>query len=124
MTFKSHVIFCKEVPDGSPISYGGTYVAEGTRRIGTIPVGYADGYSRRLSGIGHVLIRGHLVPIAGRICMDQFMVDLTSFPDIQEGDEAILFGEGLSVDELARLIGTINYEMVCMVSKRVPRIIK
>ena len=77
-----------------------------------------------LSGIGHVLIRGHLVPIAGRICMDQFMVDLTSFPDIQEGDEAILFGEGLSVDELARLIGTINYEMVCMVSKRVPRIIK
>ena len=73
---------------------------------------------------GHVLIRGHLGPIAGRICMDQFMVDPTSFPDIQEGDEAILFGEGLSVDELARLIGTINYEMVCMVSKRVPRIIK
>ena len=124
MTFKSHVIFCKEVPDGSPVSYGGTYVAKGTRRIGTIPVGYADGYSRRLSGIGHVLIRGHRVPIAGRICMDQFMVDLTPFPDIQEGDEAILFGEGLSVDELARLTGTINYEMVCMVSKRVPRVIK
>ena len=121
MELKSHVVFIKEVEDGSPISYGGTYVARGKRRIGTIPVGYADGYDRLLSNRGEVLIRGKRVPIAGRICMDQFMVDLTDVPEAEEGDEVTLFGEGLPLDELAGIVGTINYELACQVSARVPR---
>ena len=121
MELKSHVIYIKDVADGDRISYGGTYEAKGKRRIGTVPVGYADGYSRLLSNKGCVLIRGKRAPIAGRICMDQFMIDLTDVPEAREGDEVILFGEGLPLDELAEQVGTINYELACQVSARVPR---
>lgn len=122
MELKTHVIYIKEIQDGDCVSYGGTFKAKGPRLIGTIPVGYADGYSRLLSGKGRVLIRGQYAPIAGRVCMDQFMVDLTDVPGVKEGDEVTLFGEGLPLDELASVVGTINYELACQVSKRVPRV--
>ncbi len=122
MELKSHVIYIKEIADGDRVSYGGTYQAHGTRRIGTVPVGYADGYSRLLSNKGTVLIRGKKAPIAGRVCMDQFMIDLTDIPEAETGDTVTLFGEGLPLDELADTVGTINYELACQVSKRVPRI--
>ena len=122
MSLVSHVIHLKEVEDGTPIGYGGTYVAKGRRRIATVPVGYADGYPRRLSGIGYVKIRGQRAPIAGRICMDQFMVDVTDIPQAALGDEVILIGEGVTVDEIAQLTGTIHYELICQLTGRVPRV--
>lgn len=121
MELRSHVVYIKEIEDGDAVGYGATYVAKGRRRIGTVPIGYADGYSRLLSGKGAVMIRGKKAPIAGRICMDQFMIDLTDIPEAQEGDEIIVFGEGLSLDELAEQVGTISYELACQISSRVPR---
>lgn len=121
MELKAHIVYIKEIEDGDAVSYGGTYVAEGRRRIGTVPLGYADGYSRALSNKGSVLVRGRRAPIAGRICMDQFMIDLTDIPEAQEGDEIVLFGEGLPLEELAETVGTISYELACQVSSRVPR---
>jgi alanine racemase len=121
MELKAHVVYIKEIEDGEAVSYGGTYVAKGKRRIGTVPLGYADGYSRALSNKGYVLVRGKRAPIAGRICMDQFMIDLTDIPEAQEGDEILLFGQGLPLEELADTIGTISYELACQISSRVPR---
>ena len=118
----SHVVHIKEVEDGTPIGYGGTYVASGRRRIATVPVGYADGYPRRLSGIGYVRIRNQKAPIAGRICMDQFMVDVTEIPEVALGDEVVLIGEGVTADEIAALTGTIHYELTCQLTERVPRV--
>ena len=120
----SHVVHVKEVEDGTPIGYGGTYVAKGRRRIATIPVGYADGYPRRLSGIGYVRIHGKQAPIAGRICMDQFMVDVTDIPETMPGDEVVLIGEGVTAGEVARLTDTIHYEIICQLTARVPRVLK
>lgn len=118
----SHVIHLKEVEDGTPIGYGGTYVAKGRRRIATIPVGYADGYPRRLSGIGYVKIRNQRAPIAGRICMDQFMVDVTDIPGVALGDKVELIGEDVTAAEIAQLTGTIHYELTCQLTNRVPRV--
>lgn len=126
MTLKTHVIFLKEVESGTPISYGGTYVTDSPRKIATIPVGYGDGYSRLLSSKGKVLVNGQLAPIVGRICMDQFMVDVTHIESIEVGDEVVLFGKQgdnfINVEDIADVIGTINYEVVCMLGKRVPRV--
>lgn len=122
MTFMTKVTFIKRVPSGSPISYGRTFTTQKETLVATLPVGYADGYSRLLSGRGEVLIKGHRVPLIGRVCMDMCMVDVSGVEDVQPGDEVILFGEGLPVDEVAEKIGTINYEIVCAVGKRVPRI--
>lgn len=126
MTLKTHVIFTKEVEKGTPISYGSTYRTPCKKRIATIPVGYGDGYPRSLSSKGGVLIGGEFAPILGRICMDQFMVDISHIKNVQVGDEVILFGKmgkkELTVEDIASLIGTINYEVVCMLSKRVPRV--
>ena len=122
MTFMTKVTFIKRVPSGSPISYGRTFTTQKETLVATLPVGYADGYSRLLSGRGEVLIKGHRVPLIGRVCMDMCMVDVSEVEDVQPGDEVILFGEGLPVDEVAEKIGTINYEIVCAVGKRVPRI--
>jgi alanine racemase len=121
MELKAHVVYIKEIEDGEAVSYGGTYIAKGRRRIGTVPLWYADGYSRLLSNKGSVLIRGQRAPIAGRICMDQFMIDLTDIPEAQEGDEIILFGSEIPLDELAEMVGTISYELACQISARVPR---
>lgn len=126
MSLKSRVSFVKTVPEGTCISYGCTYVTERDTLVATVPLGYGDGYSRLLSNKGHVLIRGNRHPIIGRVCMDQFMVDVSTNRQVKVGDEVLLFGEqndgSIPVEEIAGLIGTINYEVVCAVGKRVPRI--
>ncbi|HHW41859.1 MAG TPA: alanine racemase [Syntrophomonadaceae bacterium] len=126
MSLKARVAFVKEVPAGASISYGRTYVADKPRRIATIPLGYADGYSRLLSNKGEVLIKGRRAPVVGRVCMDQLMVDVTHIPDVVQDDEVVLLGrqgeEEITAEEIAAHLGTINYEVVCMISERVPRI--
>lgn len=126
MSFKTRVAHVKEVPAGFSVSYGCTYKTERRSVIATIPVGYADGYSRRLSSKGEVLIRGRRAPVVGRVCMDQCMVDVSDIPGIEYGDEVLLFGRQgdrlLPVEDVAGWIGTINYEVVCMVAARVPRL--
>lgn len=122
MTFKSVVSMVKSVPEGTPLSYGRTFKAPHTMRIATVSAGYADGFARLLSNCGEVLLHGRRAKIVGRICMDQFLIDVSEIPDAARGDEVVLFGRGLPVDEQAERIGTISYEMVCAVSKRVPRI--
>lgn len=125
MAFKSVVILVKEVPAGVGVSYGCTYVTQRPSRIATLPVGYADGWTRLLAEKASILIRGQRARVIGRICMDQCMIDVTDIPDVQEGDEALLFGGNeLPADEIADHLGTINYEVVCMVGKRVPRVYK
>ncbi len=122
MTFMTRVTFVKRVPSGSSVSYGRTFVTEKETLVATLPVGYADGYSRLLSGRGEVLIKGYRAPLIGRICMDMCMIDVSGVKNVQPGDEVILFGEGLPVDEVAEKLGTINYEVVCAIGKRVPRV--
>ena len=125
MQLKSHVAHVKTVPAGTPVSYGGTFVTQADTKIATIPVGYGDGYPRSLSNKGFVLIGGKKAPILGRVCMDQFMVDVTGL-DVKVSDEVTLMGEDhgafLGVDELGRLSGRFPYEFVCDISARVPRV--
>ncbi len=125
MSLVSHLTFVKTLPAGCAISYGGTYVTEKETKVATVPVGYADGYPRSLSNRGCVLIHGTRVPIIGRICMDQFMVDVTELEDVKAGDEVILIGsqgnETITAEELGGTSGRFNYELVCGFSKRVPR---
>lgn len=124
----SHIIYIKEVEKGTYISYGGTYKTKDRAKIATIPVGYGDGYDRGLSSKGRVLIRGQYAPIVGRVCMDQFMVDVTNIKGVADDDEVVLIGKqgekNITVDEIASLIGTINYEVVCQLGKRIPRVYK
>jgi alanine racemase len=126
MTLKTRIVALKRVREGSAVSYGRTFRTKADSLIATLPVGYADGYSRLLSNNGNVLVRGIMVPIVGRICMDQLMIDITSIPDVQVGEDVTLFGysEGqtIAVDEIALKMNSINYEVVCAVGKRVPRI--
>lgn len=126
LTLKSHVVFVKDVEPGTPVSYGGTFVAPRKMRIATIPVGYGDGYPRSLSNKGYVLIHGKQAPIVGRVCMDQFMVDVTCIPGVQVEDVVTLIGkdgeENITVEELGELSGRFNYEFVCNLTPRVPRI--
>ena len=126
LSLKSHVIFVKEVEPGTSISYGGTFTADRKMRIATVPVGYGDGYPRSLSNKGYVLIRGKKARILGRVCMDQFMVDVTDIPDAAFMDQVTLIGsdgeERITVDDLAELSGRFNYEFVCCLSKRIPRV--
>ena len=126
MELKSHVTYVKDVPAGAAISYGGTYVADRKLRVATVPVGYADGYSRQLSNKGWVLIHGQKAPILGRVCMDQFMVDVTDIPKVRVGDEVTLIGtdgsETLSMNELGELSERFNYEFACDLGKRIPRV--
>lgn len=125
LDWKAKIAFIKTIKKGTPVSYGNTFVAQRDSVIGTIPLGYADGYSRALSNKGYVLHNGVKCPIAGRVCMDQFMVDLTDAVDPEEGDDVILLGESDGVkfdaDDMAKLIGTISYEITCDIGKRVPR---
>lgn len=127
LELKSHIVYLKEVEAGHGVSYGSTYVTERRTRIATIPVGYGDGYPRALSNTGYVLIHGKRAPILGRICMDQFMADVTDIPEASEGDTVTLIGADgeafLSVEELAQTVGnTFNYEIVCDLGKRIPRV--
>ena len=125
MEWISRISYIKQVPAGTPISYGGTYVTPKEETIATVPVGYADGMKRSLSNKGHVLVNGHACPIRGRICMDQFMIDVSEVPGVKEGDPVVIFGRSgdlfLPVEEVADLAGSFNYEFVCGVSSRVPR---
>jgi alanine racemase len=122
MTFMTRVTFVKKVPSGTSISYGRTFITDKEIPVATLPVGYADGYSRALSGRGEVLIKGLRAPLIGRICMDMCMIDVSEVENVQPGDDVILLGEGLPVDEVAEKLGTINYEVVCAIGKRVPRV--
>ena len=126
LSLKSHLVYVKEVEAGTPVSYGGTYVAKDRMRIATVPVGYGDGYPRSLSNRGYVLIRGQRASILGRICMDQFMVDVTAIPEACEGDEVTLIGtdggEEITMELLGELSGRFNYELACDLGKRIPRV--
>ncbi len=126
MTFKTCLMQVKRVPAGTGVSYGHTFITRRPSIIGIIPVGYGDGYKRGLQHGGEVLIRRRRAPVVGAVCMDLTMVDLTEAPEAKLGDEVILWGgkgeEMISVNELARLVNTISYEMLCTVGKRVPRV--
>lgn len=122
MSFKSVVSMVKRVSAGETVSYGRSHTFQNNAKVATVTAGYADGVLRLLSNKGRVLINGKSAPIVGRICMDQFCVDVTDIDDVKEGDTVTLFGEGLPVEEFAKNADTINYEIVCGLSKRVPRI--
>ena len=126
LSLKSHIAFVKDIPAGTPVSFGGDFVSEHQMRIATIPIGYGDGYPRSLSDTGYVLIRGKKAPIIGRICMDQFMVDVSDIPEVKFGDKVTLIGrdqeEYLPVEKLSELSGRFNYEFVCDLGKRIPRV--
>ena len=126
LSLKSHIAFVKDIPAGTPVSYGGDFVSEHQMRIATIPIGYGAGYPRSLSDTGYVLIRGKKAPIIGRICMDQFMVDVSDIPEVKFGDKVTLIGrdqeEYLPVEKLSELSGRFNYEFVCDLGKRIPRV--
>lgn len=126
MTLKSSISHIKTVEEGSGISYNHAYITEDKRKIGTLPIGYADGYSRILTGKSQVFINGKRVEVVGKICMDQMMIDVTDIDSVKIGDEVILFGyeekNYPTVEEVACWLGTINYEVVCMISRRVPRV--
>lgn len=126
LSLYSHIVYIKTLEKGNAISYGGTFVTERTTRVATIPVGYGDGYPRSLSNKGYVLINGKRAPILGRVCMDQFMVDVTDIPEAKELDLVTLIGEDhgerITVEELGDLSGRFNYEFVCDLGKRVPRV--
>lgn len=126
LSLVTHVAYVKELPEGREISYGGTYVTKKPEIIATIPVGYADGYARGLSNKGSVLIHGKRAPICGRVCMDQFMVNVTDIPGVKTGDEVILIGsageETITMEEVGGLSGRFNYEFACDLGKRIPRV--
>lgn len=126
LSLHSSVVFCKWIEKGECISYGGTYQAGGRTRIATIPVGYGDGYPRSLSNRGYVLIHGKRAPIVGRVCMDQMMVDVTSIPETETGDDVVLIGESgnekITASFLGELSGRFSYELLCDLGKRIPRI--
>ncbi len=123
MTLKSKITFVKEVEPGRGVSYGKEYITDKVTKIATVPIGYADGYLRKIAGKGKMLVHGVKAPIIGRICMDQCMIDVTEVHNIERGDEAIIFGRvGITIDDLASWLDTINYEVSCVIGKRIPRI--
>ena len=127
MSLKSHIVYVKKLPKGRSVSYGGTFTAPRDMMIATIPVGYGDGYPRSLSSKGYVLIKGMKAPILGRVCMDQFMVDVTDIPGASCGDEVTLIGRDgdreITMEMLGDMSGRFNYELACDINARVPRVI-
>lgn len=126
LSLKSKIIFKKSVPAGTPISYGRTFRTKKKSIIATIPVGYADGYSRKLSNSGEVIIDGIRVPVVGRVCMDAFMVDVTKIPHVKENADVILIGsqgkERITAQDIADKVGSIPYEVLTSIGERVKRI--
>lgn len=126
LSFFSTVIYVKDMPAGCPVSYGGTYVTNRRTRVATVPVGYGDGYPRSLSNKGHVLIKGRKAPILGKVCMDQLMVDVTEIPGVTEGERVTLIGrdgtEEITAELLGEMSGKFNYELLCGLGKRIPRL--
>ncbi|PYQ48201.1 MAG: alanine racemase [Acidobacteria bacterium] len=124
LRWRTEIMRLKDLPSGHGIGYGTTFHTLRPSRIATLPVGYADGYDRNLSNNAYVLVRGRRAPVVGRVSMDLLTIDVTDIPDARYGDEAILLGDEISVDELAKRAGTISYELFCRISKRVPRFYK
>lgn len=127
MTFKAKVTLVKWIDEGTSVSYGRKFAAPRKTKVATIPVGYADGYSRLLTGKGRVLVNGQYAPVIGTICMDQCMIDITDIDgEVAVGDEVVLLGRQgnaeITADEIADLMGTIPYELVCIIGKRIPRV--
>ncbi len=125
MTLKTHIIFLKEAEAGVAVSYGRTHTLKRRSRVATLPIGYADGYQRALSNCGEAAVRGVRVPVIGRVCMDQIIVDVTEVPGVELGDEVILLGGGYSylmANEVADKAGTISDETFCAITARVPRV--
>jgi alanine racemase len=122
MRFVTRIVALRDVAAGGTVSYGATFVAARPSRIATLPVGYADGYPRALSNRGEVAVRGRRAPLAGRVCMDQTMIDVTDVPGATVGDEVELWGREIGVDEVARAAGTIAYELLARVGARVARV--
>lgn len=126
MEWKTHISYVKTLGAGREISYGGTYVTEKDTVVATVPVGYADGYPRCLSNIGRVIVNGHYANIIGRVCMDQFMIDITDIPDVQVEDEVTLVGTDgnavLTMEEISNNAHSFNYELPCRIARRVPRV--
>ena len=126
LSLYSHIVYIKTIHAGQSVSYGGLYTAEKDTRVATVPAGYGDGYPRGLSEKGYVLIHGKKAPILGRVCMDQFMVDVSGIPEACEGDRVVLLGrdgaECITAEELGDLSGRFNYELVCDLGRRVPRV--
>lgn len=126
MSLKTEVIYLKKIQPGQTVSYGATFTAKRETLVATLPIGYADGLPRRLSNKGFVLVEGKRAPIIGRVCMDQIMVDVTDIENVNVGSEVIIFGNQkgsfLSIDEHAELVGTINYELITLIGKRIPRV--
>ena len=122
----SHIVYLKTLDAGKEVGYGGTYITKKKTCVATIPVGYGDGYPRTLSNVGYVLIHGKKAPILGKICMDQFMIDVTDIENVKEGDEVILIGtsgqKSITMEELGNIADRFNYELACVIGKRVPRI--
>ncbi len=128
MTVKTLIGLLKRVPSGEKISYGGTFVTRRASLIATLPIGYAAGFNRQLSNRGEVLIRGRRAPVIGKVCMDYIVVDVTDIPRVHVGDEVVIIGkqgrDEITAEQIAEKTGTISYEVLCMVGKRVPRIYK
>lgn len=126
LSLYSHLVCVKTLPRGQSVSYGGTFTADRDMRIATVPLGYGDGYPRSLSNKGYVLVRGRRAPVLGRVCMDQFMVDVSLIPDAKEGDRVVLLGsdgkEQISAELLGEMSGRFHYELACDIGKRIPRI--
>lgn len=126
MALKANIVFLKRVPAGYPISYGRKFITQRETLIATLPLGYADGYPRYLSGKGRVIVNGEFAPVVGNICMDQCMIDVTDIPGVRKYDEVVLIGtqgdKTILADEIAEKTGTINYEIVCRIGQRVPRV--
>jgi alanine racemase len=126
LSLRTTIAQIRTVEPGGTVSYNGTFVAKRQSRIAVLPIGYADGYNRRLSNRGMVLVHGHRVPVVGLVCMDMMMVDVTAVPDTQVGDDVILIGrqgqDAIWADELAEWTDTIPYEVLCGIGARVPRV--
>ncbi|MDO4302653.1 MAG: alanine racemase [Bacillota bacterium] len=126
LSLYSHIVYIKEIEAGTQVSYGGTFTAASRMRIATIPAGYGDGYPRGLSGKGYVLVHGRRAPILGRVCMDQFMIDVTNIPEAVQGDRVTLIGqdgqEKITMEMLGEISGRFNYELACDLGKRIPRV--
>ncbi len=126
LSLYSKIVFMKEIEEGTEVSYGGTFVAKDKMTIATVPVGYGDGYPRGLSRRGHVLVQGEKAPILGRVCMDQFMIDVTHITNVDLGDKVTLIGhdgnETITIEDLEQMSGGFNYEIACNLSPRIPRV--
>ena len=124
LSWKSVISMIKDVHKGETIGYGRTFVAEQDMKVATVPTGYADGYNRLLSNKGHVIINGKNAPILGRICMDQFMIDVSNIEDLKIGDEIDLLNTNYNADDMAQELNTIGYEIICDIGRRVSRLYK